>query len=539
MMRTGPSIHQAEMGAKGAGVRRWPRADRPRPALLGILLIALLACGLVWANTRWGVGLRGDSYMYVSGARNLAAGLGYSRVSGGGEVKPITHFPPLYSMVLAGLALPGWDAVDAARGLAVVLMGVNTALVAVLSWRSAQRPWAGVVGALLFGLNPLFLDVGSWAMAEPLFLALISATFLALVAAEGGPARRAVLPGLLAGLACLTRYAGVAAIVAGLGFFLWPQPERRPAWRHAASYFTAAVLPVAAWMARNIAVSGTTTNRMIAWHPITASKAAEAGATFSEWILPDIMVAREGWLAWMGIAVGLAFLAVAGMAVLRSEPPHAERATSVPVRAGSWFVLAYAAVLLGNLLVLDSSTPLDARILSPLLMALVPMIVCGLVQAWGHPGRVPKITLALAALVLLTGFAEDDRRLLDQGWLRGWGFSHRLWKSSALLQAIRELPPTTLYTNEPDLVYFHTGRAGYIIFGGTDPVTGAPRAGYDEWLSNARRDLSDGRAVLVLVNPDALIADPGDRAMVEALSAGLVTIGTYEDGVILSARAAP
>ncbi len=26
------------------------------------------------------------------------------------------------------------------------------------------------------------------------------------------------------------------------------------------------------------------------------------------------------------------------------------------------------------------------------------------------------------------------------------------------------LPPMTLYTNEPDLVYFHTGHSSYIVF---------------------------------------------------------------------------
>lgn len=81
--------------------RSLPIGPRPRLAVILMVLVAAGACTLVWANTRWGVGLRGDSYAYISGARNLADGLGYSRVSGGGEVKPITHFPPLFSLLLA------------------------------------------------------------------------------------------------------------------------------------------------------------------------------------------------------------------------------------------------------------------------------------------------------------------------------------------------------------------------------------------------------------------------------------------------------
>jgi hypothetical protein len=81
--------------------RALPIGPRSRLAVLLLVLIAVAAGSLVGANTRWGVGLRGDSYAYISGARNLAAGLGYSRISGGGEVRPITHFPPLFSLLLA------------------------------------------------------------------------------------------------------------------------------------------------------------------------------------------------------------------------------------------------------------------------------------------------------------------------------------------------------------------------------------------------------------------------------------------------------
>jgi hypothetical protein len=107
------------------------------------------------------------------------------------------------------------------------------------------------------------------------------------------------------------------------------------------------------------------------------------------------------------------------------------------------------------------------------------------------------------------------------------------------MQAVRDLPPMTLYTNEPDLVYFRTGRPSYIVFGRLDPVTGQPREGYDEWLGQARATLRQGGAALILVNVDALMADPGDRAMVEALSEGLAILGRYEDGIILSAGESP
>ena len=197
---------------------RWlPTSSSARLALLMIVGAALVAGGLMWANTRWGVGLRGDSFAYISGARGLAAGLGYSRISGGGEINPITHFPPLLSIVLAGAELVGWDAAPGARTLVIALMAVNTLLAGALGWQIAGRPWAGAVGAVLFGPNPQFVDVHSWAIAERLSIALTLGMYWSLARAAGEPsARCAFLPGLLAGLPFQTRYFGATDPVTGL-----------------------------------------------------------------------------------------------------------------------------------------------------------------------------------------------------------------------------------------------------------------------------------------------------------------------------------
>jgi hypothetical protein len=252
-----------------------------------------------------------------------------------------------------------------------------------------------------------------------------------------------------------------------------------------------------------------------------------------------VVVARAR-LPWVGLIVGLGTLIVAAVLVFRrpAERPAAPSQSHL-AHALAWFVLAYAGVLFGNLLLLDSSTPLDARILSPMLAALVPLAAAWLVRTWSRGQMWTRSLIAILGLVLLAGFAADGRQLLDQGWLRGWGFSHRTWQSSPLLEAVRALPPITIYTNEPDLVYFHTGRPSYIVFGSIDPVTGLPRQGYGEWLNLAKDTLAGGKAALVWVNYEQLLADPQDRVMVEALSGDLANAGTYADGVILTAGGAP
>jgi 4-amino-4-deoxy-L-arabinose transferase-like glycosyltransferase len=516
-----------------------PIGARPRLAVILLLLVAAGACTLVWANTRWGVGLRGDSYAYISGARNLADGLGYSRISGGGEVKPITHFPPLFSLLLAAPELAGVDAVDAARALVLLLAGLNTLWIGAFGWRLAARPWVGLAAAILFGLNPLVVDLHSWAMAEPLFLFLTFATLWMLTGLDGHVRfRRALLAGTLAGLAFLTRYVGAAGILTGLSVLVAYAAVRRAQAAAPLGFLLGSVLPVAAWVGRNWIVAGTTTNRTLVWHPIESARWGEAADTFAAWVLPETILGPQTAWPWIGALLGFGCLVATVLAVLlRRRSTGASDAGFV--RVLSAYALVYVAVLLGNLLFLDSSTPLNSRILVPVLAVLTPLLVVWSGEVLGGRPALASATIAIAVFAAVGGFALDSRVLLEQGWSRGWGFSNRAWQLSQVLPAVRSLPEVILYTNEPDLVYFQTGRPSYIIFGATDPVTGRKREGYDGWLEQAHQRLAAGGAALVLIKPDDQLASPEDRDMIEALSAGLVVTGRYEDGVILMAGASP
>src|SRR4030066_167150 len=100
------------------GQKRW---------ILLIILAALSLVGMLglWRSTPYGLGLVNDSATYVEGATSLLAGNGYVRVSGGGEIKPITHFPPFFSLILAGLGLVGMDLLQGARAPIPPLFGVD------------------------------------------------------------------------------------------------------------------------------------------------------------------------------------------------------------------------------------------------------------------------------------------------------------------------------------------------------------------------------------------------------------------------------
>ena len=88
-----------------------------------ILLIAIALDGmaLLWYITPYGLGLMNDSVAYIGGARAILEGKGYGRVVVGGDVKAITNYPPMLSLVLSGIGLSGLDVIRADRLLNALL----------------------------------------------------------------------------------------------------------------------------------------------------------------------------------------------------------------------------------------------------------------------------------------------------------------------------------------------------------------------------------------------------------------------------------
>src|SRR5438105_13261793 len=100
------------------------RAGRGTPILKGALLqLPLAAAGfllVLLATSRYGAGLSPDSAAYVSTARHLAAGKGYTLYSG----EPYVDWGPLFPTVLAACGRLGLDPIPAARWVNAAVFGL-------------------------------------------------------------------------------------------------------------------------------------------------------------------------------------------------------------------------------------------------------------------------------------------------------------------------------------------------------------------------------------------------------------------------------
>jgi 4-amino-4-deoxy-L-arabinose transferase-like glycosyltransferase len=190
------------------------------PALIGA--IVMLRC------TPWGIGVCYDSHFYLTSAESFVNGFGLKWVGSGNELRPLTHYPPLYPITIASLeGLFYLDGASAARILAVALFAANIFLVGYFLFRFGHNRFVAIAAAVLVAISPIFINLHLWAMSEPVYyVGLI--TSLGLLASYPNHHRKSILiaTAFVTAGTCLSRYVGVSIVITGVLWLIlgerWP-----------------------------------------------------------------------------------------------------------------------------------------------------------------------------------------------------------------------------------------------------------------------------------------------------------------------------
>ncbi len=506
--------------------------ERHQHILFFVLLsvIALGAMATLYVSTTAGLGFGNDSVAYVGAARNILDGNGYARTSGGGEIKPITHYPPLFSLTLAsGSALIGYDPLRVARALIIFLWGLGAFLGGWLVWRMSRSRVAWLVFAFLFAANGPLLFVYAIIMSEPLYIALTFGAFL-LLSFYFEKQKRVFLvaAGLLAGLAYLTRYSGLAllATIAAMLFLVesgWKQKFR------SVLVFIAAALPfILAWTLYNSLRGLSGTNRVFSYHPIAFEKIDFGVREVWDWLIPgwfvdftsswpvlSILRASGDWPGTPYLVIGLLGLVLFIWVVLVMKRLWVSEAQNPPLATfftSTLYLFVYLAAIVFSLLFFDASTPFRDRILAPIFISLLTVFV--VLGAWFFrkatlvdPGPSARRTV-LQGLVIILALSvasvslADVARTVTRLQNDPLGYASARWRNSKTVAAIKALPADTIiYSNSPTGTYILADRPAYIMPTPIDPVDNQPRGSFDEDVAQLRADLLAGKAVLVVFRP--------------------------------------
>ncbi len=211
---------------------------RTHRTTLVLLIVALaLRGGMVLASLRTAPMI--DMIEYEKLADGLMRGEGYRTENG-----PTAFRPPLYPVFIAGARSLLGDNPASVR-IAQALLGAATCLLTMMLGAAVAGPKAGRVAGLIMAVYPPHIVYTSYVHREILFTFLVTA---ALVTMLKGDTWRALLSGVVLGLAALTNSlalamilaASVALAVRGLG-------------RRALLVAVGGVLTVLPWTARNYA----------------------------------------------------------------------------------------------------------------------------------------------------------------------------------------------------------------------------------------------------------------------------------------------
>lgn len=519
-----------------------------RSPLAGVLLLTALAgVGVAGAIVARHDAVSGnpDAIVYVEAADNLLAGRGLSAVERhytasplrrfGDE--PLTHYPPLFPLLIAGVSACGVSPEQAAQGINVLLLAASILLAGGVTYRAGGGSLgaAFVAGAMLLA-SPATFRLYAEAVSEPVFVFLALASLGVL--AEVLDRRRWVLlacAAALVSLAWMARYVGVALVATGaIALLLRPGVSVRRRLAEAVGFAAAAAGPMAGWVLRNRLIAGTATHRPIAFHPIPAGEWAEGWKTVRQWLIPH---GTPQALAIVALClVGIAIAAVGAATWRRRRQGGHDRLLPSPRLAKliGLFAGMYLATMVFSMTFVDALTPFNSRTLYPLYACAV---VAGAVLAanlYRAGGRGERLLLACTACALLAvGGSAAGRWVLDS---RREGLAApRSWMHSEAMRAVAGLPPEApIYTNAGMAVHFQTGRRAFGLPVKYDPMSRAPNPRYElEWQA-LREGLARPGSVLALFPgywPGYLPTRPELRAL-----PGLVVVWEEPRGVILQFR---
>ena len=448
-----------------------------------LLLVSITGLTLLFLATPYGLGVSPDSTQYLSAAEHLLRGDGL-RVHWWDEgAQPFTHFPPGFALSLSFLTGLGLTADTSARLINGMALLISAFLAYALTRKASGSVTAGLFGAAAVVLARDFLAAHAMIWSEPVFLALMLGALLATTrAVESGRMAPVFVGAVLVGIAGLTRYVAPAVMGAcALALLAAGTTSLRTRIQRSFAFGVVAALPLAALMVFNASRAGAATNRQLAFHPPGGAEFKSAVGTAYYWVMPLQMPLWVRFVVFVAVGWGWVFFV---RSIMRSRGAGLQ----VPAEARyTRTVLAlccgcYLAFLLLSLTLFDAQSTPDRRLLLPVVPVLTILVVAGLSDAIRVPAR-RRASIALGA-VLSIALVVSAAQWIVGSRRDGLGYSAPVWKQSALIAAVRSMGPnTTIFSNAPGAILFHTGREVLGIPRLANPNTLQRYAQFDERMA--------------------------------------------------------
>jgi hypothetical protein len=426
-------------------------------AVLGITAVLMV----LNSTSRYGVGMSPDAVNYISTAKHLLEGKGYTDYLG----EPYVHWGPLLPSLLALIGLAGIEPFVAVRFVNALCFGIIVFCSGILFTKRIKEWPLVLLGVFTVSTSFVLLFVSVYAWTEPLFNILIIlfvlnfAKFL-----KSGGTRSLILAGVCSALACLQRYVGLTTVIAGNIFILLFMQNFPPLdkLKRSALFSTIACVPVGIWVIRNKLVAST----LAEFHPdFDISASAEFTRTL-KFITPWFVPTNIPLWARLVIIGTFIFLLVTAVILKRIICGKKQQENAILVKIIALFVLIYVTFTMTASILVNAEA--NDRLFSPIYVFLILLILVGLEAAaelfallfkkrWaGYSIAITAYSLWLAFYI----FPGITRRLaLYEEYGAGPNsLNSAKWHQSPLINWLKEHPPKgKIFSNEPFAIYVICG----------------------------------------------------------------------------------
>jgi hypothetical protein len=476
-----------------------------------ILISALVLVGVAGLIilTRQGIGTSPDSVVYLGSARNLLDGYGLSVPYGPAINLPMTHYPPLYPLLIALSGAFSADLLQGARVIHILLFGANLFLIGlIINSLLPGNLWMLAVGLALMFASQTMLIIHAMAWSEPLFIFLgFSGLYFLANYLRLSQRLQLSVSAVLIGLTFLTRYAGVAFLMSGaLAILLFGRKSLRHKFIDVILFGAVSCLPTAVWMVRNMILSGTLTNRELLFHPINTGHLVQFVDILSTWVSVPLSIPAKARLVLLLGAFAFALWFYfwqrhkrAGSAP-RGDSSSGQAKTPELLMVIVLFVIIYIFFIIFSISFIDANTPIDERILSPVFVGgwIVILYLAGRFLVLKEVPRFAKLLAILALGLISFSYLLQGVEWLSENQSTGFGYSGLKWEQSETLNQVMNLSPGLLvYTNRPEPIYLASSRPVMQLPNSQNSATQQGNPQYRLELEQVREQLEQAGGIVV------------------------------------------
>lgn len=404
----------------------------------------------------YGPGVSPDSVDYLMAAENIISGKGIVAFD-----KPLTHFPPLYPLIIAFLSkILGLDTIFSAQLLSALALGINILLIGLILKEIDDDIQNIFLLLLFFTFSYVMFSCHTMAWTEPIFLNLTFSFILILNKfIRTQKIKYLIIASILAGISSVLRYAGISLIITiiSANFYFYKDFYKKLIYT-LFSILVSCVFPLA-WFIRNYFIADSLANRSFVFHFFDFSDIMFF-FSFSFFLLPithnylkfNKAILLVYILAFLSVAL---ILFIGALNILRNLRKYFDKDQVNFLKLIFLFNICYMTFLIFSKLFIDAHIPFDYRILLPSLVTIFSIIFIFCLQYLRASANIwPKFFISAISLCFTFNLVQTSGLAIEL-YKSGVEYNSLKWHHSETMNNLQYyLNNKLLFSNVPDAIWF-------------------------------------------------------------------------------------